>query len=118
MILSPSESEGLRFLLKIWIWAPTGPSRLRQLAIGTLLASRVPIQVDAKHISGGGLGGTWGSTWPLGAGSLVLGALVYQHEPDPEGHRPPTMKKTRLGIDQKFVMVDREPFCNEKESVV
>ena len=84
----------------------------RQLAIGTLLASRVPIQVDAKHISGGGLGGAWGSTWPLGAGSLVLGALVYQHEPDPEGHRPPTMKKARLGIDQKFVMVDREPLVN------
>ena len=70
---------------------------LRLLAIGTLLASRVPIQVDAKHISGGNLGGIWGSTWPLGAGSLVLGALIYQHEPDPEGHRRPTMKQNAFG---------------------
>ena len=26
MILSPSDSDRLRFLLKIWIWAPTGSS--------------------------------------------------------------------------------------------
>ena len=46
MILSPSDSDRLRFLLKIWIWAPTDPSRLRLLAIGPQLASRFPIQVD------------------------------------------------------------------------
>ena len=67
MILSPSESEGLRFLLKIWIWAPTGPSRLRLLAIGPQLASRVPIQVDEDDDSEepwGAPGAPPGPPWP------------------------------------------------------
>ena len=79
------------------IWgflARQGVNRLRLLAIGTLLASRVPIQVDANHDSGGALGGIWGSSWPLGAGSLVLGAFIYQHRPDPEGqHRSITTER-------------------------
>ena len=57
MILSPSDSDRLRFLLKIWIWAPTDPSRLRLLAIGPQLASRVPIQVDEDDDSEG----PWGA---------------------------------------------------------
>ena len=56
-----------------------GPNMLRRLAIGTLLASRVPIQVDAKHDSGGALGRIWGSTvllgnWFFGAGGAHLPA--------------------------------------------
>ena len=43
-----------------------GPNMLRRLVIGTLLASRVPIQVGANHDSQGALGGIWGSIWPLG----------------------------------------------------
>ena len=66
-----------------------GPDMLRRLAIGTRLASRVPIQIDTNHDSGGALGGIWGSSWPLEAGSLVLGAFIYQHKPDPEGQRRP-----------------------------
>ena len=42
------------------IWgflAPQGANRLRLLAIGTLLASRVPLQVDEDDDSGG----LWGA---------------------------------------------------------
>ena len=76
------------------ILARQGVNRLRLLAIGTLLASRVPIQVDANHDAGGALGGIRGPSWPLGAGSLVLGAFIYQHRPDPEGqHRSITTER-------------------------
>ena len=79
------------------IWgflARQGVGRRRLLAVGTLLASRVPIQIDANHDSGGALGGIWGSSWPLGADSLVLGAFIYQHKPDPEGqHRSITTER-------------------------
>ena len=60
-------------------WGQQGPNMLRRLAIGTLLASRVPIQVDVKHDSEGALRGIWGSTWLLanwffGAGGAHLPA--------------------------------------------